>query len=64
MTNFRSVVTLAESAVGVALLLSIAPAPVAAQRDVSSELSMERPIPALNTIWIEEMTWILSLIHI
>ena len=29
-----------------------------AQIELEDELVMERPIPALNTIWIEEMTWI------
>lgn len=33
-------------------------APVTAQVAFEDELVMERPIPALNTIWIEEMTWI------
>ena len=33
-------------------------APTSAQLEVEEELVMERPIPALNTIWIEEMTWI------
>ena len=32
--------------------------PVLAQIELEDELVMERPIPALNTIWIEEMTWI------
>jgi len=54
MLNSRSVVTLLLAA-GPAVL---AAAPVSAQANVSAELTMERPIPALNTIWIEEMTWI------
>lgn len=33
-------------------------APLAAQGNLEAELRMERPIPALNTIWIEEMTWL------
>lgn len=33
-------------------------AQVAAQIAYEDEIAMERPIPALNTIWIEEMTWI------
>ena len=32
--------------------------PASAQIELEDELVMERPIPALNTIWIEEMTWI------
>jgi len=54
MLNSRPVVTLLLAA-GPAVL---AAAPVSAQANVSAELTMERPIPALNTIWIEEMTWI------
>jgi creatinine amidohydrolase/Fe(II)-dependent formamide hydrolase-like protein len=54
MLNSRSVVTLLLAA-GPAVL---AATPVSAQANVSAELTMERPIPALNTIWIEEMTWI------
>ena len=54
MLNSRSVVTLLLAA-GPAVL---AAAPVSAQANVSAELTMERPIPALNTIWLEEMTWI------
>ena len=32
--------------------------PASTQIELEDELVMERPIPALNTIWIEEMTWI------
>ena len=32
--------------------------PSSAQIEIEDELVMERPIPALNTIWIEEMTWV------
>ena len=46
-------------AVGLATMAGLMePDPVHAQQDISAELEMERPIPALNTIWIEEMTWI------
>jgi creatinine amidohydrolase/Fe(II)-dependent formamide hydrolase-like protein len=34
------------------------PSAVVAQVAFEDEIRMERPIPALNTIWIEEMTWI------
>jgi creatinine amidohydrolase len=51
MKKYRPIVT----ALGLCALAQ----PVAArQQDVAGELTMERPIPALNTIWIEEMTWI------
>ena len=53
MNNYRSLVTL--------LVLSSLAAPLTAQQGgagVEAELTMERPIPALNTIWIEEMTWL------
>lgn len=32
--------------------------PAAAQQDIRAELTMERPIAALNTVWMEEMTWL------
>ena len=38
--------------------LGVVAAPSSAQLELEEELVMERPIPALNTIWIEEMTWI------
>lgn len=51
MRKYRPLVTL----LGLLALVR----PIAAQQeDLSAELTMERPIPALNTIWIEEMTWI------
>lgn len=56
MRTFRSFVTTA-----LLLLLAIIAAPAvdaAAQIAFEDEIRMERPIPALNTIWIEEMTWI------
>jgi creatinine amidohydrolase len=58
MLNHRPVVTRFASFAPAALALALAGPPAAAQVDVSDELAMERPIPALNTIWIEEMTWI------
>ena len=38
-------------------LTALASIPSSAQVEIEDELVMERPIPALNTIWIEEMTW-------
>lgn len=54
MTDRRPLITLAALVAGVAVLSS----PLRAQTGIEAELAMERPIPALNTIWIEEMTWI------
>jgi creatinine amidohydrolase len=51
MRKYRPIVT----ALGLCILVQPASA---RQQDVAAELAMERPIPALNTIWIEEMTWI------
>jgi len=51
MRKYRPLVTL----LGLVALVR----PVAAQQvDFSEEIVMERPIPALNTIWMEEMTWL------
>lgn len=50
MSKSRLLVTLA--------LTAIATAPAAAQQSFEEELAMERPIAALNTVWLEEMTWI------
>lgn len=50
MSNIRSLVTLLP-------LLAIA-TPAVAQQDIGAELAMERPIAALNTVWLEEMTWL------
>lgn len=54
MSNYRPLVTLI--ALGVAVPILVAPA--IAQQSIAAELVMERPIPALNSIWIEEMTWL------
>ena len=54
MSNYRPVVTLLCSlslGAGVTSTLS-------AQMELEDELAMARPITALNTIWIEEMTWL------
>lgn len=56
MRTFRPFVT---TAVLVLLVGALAPPSRAiAQIAFEDEIRMERPIPALNTIWIEEMTWI------
>ena len=49
MLNHRPVVTRFASFAPAALALALAGSPAAAQVDVSDELAMERPIPALNT---------------
>lgn len=54
MSNNRSLVTLAL----LGGVLAAGTAPAVAQGSIDAELVMERPIPALNTIWIEEMTWL------
>jgi creatinine amidohydrolase/Fe(II)-dependent formamide hydrolase-like protein len=54
MTVCRPLVTFAALVAGVSVLSS----PLRAQTGIEAELVMERPVPALNTIWIEEMTWI------
>jgi len=54
MSNYRPVVTLLCSlALGAGVTSTLS-----AQMELEDELVMERPIPALNTIWIEEMTWL------
>ena len=58
MLNYRLVVTPLLAVVTVVVASTFVAVPVSAQVDVSAELTMERPIPALNTIWMEEMTWI------
>ncbi|MEM7418074.1 MAG: creatininase family protein [Gemmatimonadota bacterium] len=52
VTAFRTA-TLVATAV-----LVLTAQPTAAQIAYEDEIVMERPIPALNSIWIEEMTWI------
>ena len=54
MSTSRVLVT---SAVVLGLIGTVV-APASAQVELEAELAMERPIPALNTIWIEEMPWI------
>jgi creatinine amidohydrolase/Fe(II)-dependent formamide hydrolase-like protein len=54
MSNYRPVVTLLCSLAAGAGVTST----LSAQMELEDELVMERPIPALNTIWIEEMTWL------
>ena len=58
MSIRRRVVTHLFALFAVAVVGAPFAGPVAGQGDVTAELRMERPIPALNTIWIEEMTWI------
>jgi creatinine amidohydrolase len=68
MCHVRSLVTtvlptpsrfIAVSCAGLAVAATLLlPARGVAQADVSAELEMERPIPRVNTIWIEEMTWL------
>ncbi len=54
MSNYRPLVTL----IALGLAVPVLAAPAIAQQSIDAELVMERPIPALNTIWIEEMTWL------
>lgn len=54
MSNYRPVVT---PFFALTLCLGFA-STVSGQISLEDELVMERPIPALNTIWLEEMTWL------
>ena len=59
MKKNRSIVTGHVALAAAALLLPVITATsAAAQIAYEDEIVMERPIPALNTIWIEEMTWV------
>lgn len=60
MRNIRPVVTSLALAPVLTLALGAVLPPSAALAQVAfeDEIRMERPIPALNTIWIEEMTWL------
>ncbi len=61
MSEKSLVVTPCPAIVGIvvcAVALGVLPANTQGQLSLDEELAMERPIPALNTIWLEEMTWI------
>jgi creatinine amidohydrolase/Fe(II)-dependent formamide hydrolase-like protein len=58
MSNRRRLVTHLRILLGAALLVPLVAGSAVAQMGSEAELTMERPIPALNTIWIEEMTWL------
>lgn len=58
MSNRRRLVTHLRVLLGAALLVPLVARSAVAQMGSEAELTMERPIPALNTIWIEEMTWL------
>jgi creatinine amidohydrolase/Fe(II)-dependent formamide hydrolase-like protein len=58
MSNRRRLVTVQRGLPGAAALVLLVCVPATAQMGSEAELTMERPIPALNTVWIEEMTWL------